>query len=82
MLSVHVGWYLPLPTPSNKLALPTQKLTHYPTQKLTTHMLPYPKTHPKTHNSQWFGRQWHKEVVSAQGALYESTVGIGRLLGG
>jgi hypothetical protein len=44
-----------------------------PTQKLITHTLPYPKTHPKTYNSQWFGRQWHKEVVSAQGAAVGTT---------
>jgi hypothetical protein len=51
MLPLQLGWYLPLPTPSNKIVLPTQKLTSYSTPKLTTHMLPYPKTHPKTHNS-------------------------------
>ena len=50
MLPLHVGWYLPLPTHSNKLALTTQKLMRNPTQKLITHTLPYPKTHPKTHN--------------------------------
>ena len=52
----------------------------YLTLKLTTHMLPYPKTHPKTHNSQRFGWQWHKEVVPAQGAAVGATVGIGRSL--
>jgi hypothetical protein len=51
MLPLHVGWYLPLPTPSNKIALPTQKLTSYSPQKLTTHTLPYPKNHPKPHKS-------------------------------
>ncbi len=43
---IWVGTYLPIPAPSNKIALPTQKLTHellYP--KLTTYALPYPKTH-------------------------------------
>jgi hypothetical protein len=74
--------YQQLPTHSNKLALTTQKLTRNPTQKLTTHMLPYPKTHTKTHNSQWFGRQWHKEVVSAQGAAVGATVRIGGSFGG
>jgi hypothetical protein len=34
-----------------QIALPTQKLMSYPTQKLITHMLPYPKYHPKSHNS-------------------------------
>ncbi len=34
------------------IALPTQKLTSYPTIKLTTHMLPDPKTQQKTHNPQ------------------------------
>jgi hypothetical protein len=82
MLLLHVGWYLPPPTPSNKLVLPTQKLTCNPIQKLATHTLPYPKTHPKTHNSQWFGLRWHKEVVSAQGAAVGTTVGIGRSFGG
>jgi hypothetical protein len=37
-------------------------------------MLPYPKTHPKTHNSQWFGQRWHKEVVSAQGAAVRGCI--------
>ncbi len=35
MLPLHVGWCLPLPIPSSKIALPTQK----------THKLPYLKTH-------------------------------------
>ncbi len=77
MLPLHVGWCLPLSTPSNKIVLPTPKLTSYCTLKHTTHTLPYPKTHPKTHNSQWFGWRWHKEVVSAQGAAVGSTVRIG-----
>jgi hypothetical protein len=81
MLPLHVGWYLPLSIPSSKITLPTQKLMSYLTLKLTTHTLPYPKTHPKTHNSQWFGWRWHKEVVSAQGAAVGATVGIGRLFG-
>jgi hypothetical protein len=51
MLLLCVGWYLPLPIPFNKIPLPTQKLRSYPTRKLTTHMLPYPKNHPKSHNS-------------------------------
>jgi hypothetical protein len=50
MLLLCVGWYLPLQTPSSKIALPTQKLISYLTLKLTTHMLPYPKTQHKTHN--------------------------------
>jgi hypothetical protein len=50
MLPLHVGWCLPLPIPSSKIAIPTQKLTNYLTLKLTTHVLPYPKTQPKTHN--------------------------------
>ncbi len=50
MLLLHVGWCLPLPIPSSKISLPTQKLTSYPTLKLTIHMLPYPKTQPKTHS--------------------------------
>ncbi len=44
MLPLHVSWYLPLPTHSNKLVLTTQKLMRNPTKKLTTHTLPYPKT--------------------------------------
>ncbi len=51
MLLLHVGWCLPLPTPSRKIGLPTQICMSYPTPKLMTHMLPYPKTHPQTHNS-------------------------------
>ncbi len=47
MLPLHVGWCLPLPIPSSKIVLPIQKLTSYPTFKLTTHMLPYPKTQQK-----------------------------------
>jgi hypothetical protein len=47
MLPLHVGLCLPLPIPSSIIALPTQKLTIYLTLKLTTHMLPYPKTHQK-----------------------------------
>jgi hypothetical protein len=82
MLPLHVCWYLPLPTHSNKLALTTPKLTRNPTQKLTTHTLSYPKTHPKAHNSQWFGWRWHKEVVSAQGAAVGATVGISGSFGG
>jgi hypothetical protein len=50
MLPLHVGWCLPLPIPSSKFVLPTRKLTSYLTLKLTTHMLPYPKTQPKPHN--------------------------------
>jgi hypothetical protein len=60
MLPLHVGWCLPLPIPSSKIALPTQKLisfltrnsqpTCYPTQKLnkklTSHTLPFPKNTP------------------------------------
>jgi hypothetical protein len=82
MLPLHVGWCLLLPTHSNKLVLTIQKLTRNPTQKLTTHMLPYTKTHPKTHNSQWFGWQWHNEDVSAEGAAVGATVGIIRSFGG
>ncbi len=52
MLPLHVGWCLPLPVPSSNIALPTQKLMSYPTLKLTTHMLPDPKTQQKTHNPQ------------------------------
>jgi hypothetical protein len=50
MLPFHVGWCLPLPSPSS-FALPTQKLTSYPTLKLTTHTLPYPKTQPTCYPS-------------------------------
>jgi hypothetical protein len=50
MLLLHVVWCLPLPIPSSKIALPTQKLMSYLTLNLTTHMLPYPKTQQKTHN--------------------------------
>jgi hypothetical protein len=50
MLPLHVGWCLPLPIPSSYITLPAQKLTSYPTLKLTTHMLPNPKTQQKTHN--------------------------------
>jgi hypothetical protein len=42
MLSLQVAWYLPLPTHSNKLALPTQKLTCLPSQKLTCKMMAFP----------------------------------------
>jgi hypothetical protein len=35
MLPLHVGWYLPLSTPSNNIVLPYPK----------THKIPYPKTH-------------------------------------
>ncbi len=52
VLSLYVGWCLPLPIPSSNIALPTQKLTSYPTLKLSTHMLPDPKTQQKTHNPQ------------------------------
>ncbi len=52
VLSLHVGWCLPLPIPSSNIVLPTQKLTSYPTLKLTTHTLPDPKTQLKTHNPQ------------------------------
>jgi hypothetical protein len=59
MLPPHVGWCLPLPIPSSKIVLPTQKLTSYPTRnsqptcyptqklnkKLTSHTLPFPKKH-------------------------------------
>jgi hypothetical protein len=38
--------------PSSKIALTTQKLSIYPTLKLTTHMLPWPKTQLKTHHPQ------------------------------
>jgi hypothetical protein len=58
MLPLHMGWCLPLPIPSSKIALPNQKLTSYPTLKLTTHTIPYQKlnqqltthtpTYPKT----------------------------------
>ncbi len=75
MLQLHVGWCLPPLIPSSKIVLPTQKLTSYPNLKLTTHMLPYPKTQPKTHNP-------HKEVVSAQGAAVGATVEIRRSFGG
>jgi hypothetical protein len=34
------------------LALPIHKLTSHLTLKLTTHTLPYPKTHQKTYNPQ------------------------------
>jgi hypothetical protein len=37
------AWCLLLPIPSSKIALPTHKLSIYPTLKLTTHTLPYPK---------------------------------------
>jgi hypothetical protein len=50
MLLLHVGWCLPLPITSSKIALPTQTLTSYLTRKPTTHMLPYPKAQQKTHN--------------------------------
>ncbi len=50
MLPLHVSWCLPLPIPSSKIVLPTQKLRSHPTLKLTTHMLPYPKTQQKNHN--------------------------------
>ncbi len=50
MLPLHVGWCLPLPIPSSYIVLPTQKLTSYPTLKLTIHTLPDPKTHQNTHN--------------------------------
>jgi hypothetical protein len=89
MLPLHVGWYLPLSTPSNKLALTTipknsrktlpknSQATRYPTLKLTQKLT--------THNG-LFGRRcgggWHKEVVSAQGAAVGATVGIGRSFGG
>jgi hypothetical protein len=52
MLPLHAGWYLPLPNPFSKIALPTQKLSIYPTLKLTTHTLPYLTTQQKTHNPQ------------------------------
>ncbi len=52
VLSLHVGWCLPLPIPSSNIALTTQKLTSYPTLKLTTHTLPDPNTQQKTHNPQ------------------------------
>jgi hypothetical protein len=54
----------------------------YLTLKLTTHMLPYPKSQQKTYNPQWFGWRWHNEVVSAQGAAVGATVGISRSFGG
>jgi hypothetical protein len=82
MLPLHVGWYLTLPTPSNKLALANQNLMHHPTQKNHKPHATLPKNSAKTHNSQWLGRRWHKEVVSAQGAAVEATVGIGRSFGG
>ncbi len=68
MLPFHVGWCLPLPIPSSKIALPTHKLTIYLTPKLTTHMLSYPKLNEKPTT--------HKEVVPAQGAAVGATVGI------
>jgi hypothetical protein len=37
--------------PLTKLHYLPKKLTSYFTQKLTTHMLPYPKNHQKSHNS-------------------------------
>jgi hypothetical protein len=46
-LASYVGWCLPLPIPSSKIALPAQKLTSYLTLKLTTHTLPYPKLNKK-----------------------------------
>jgi hypothetical protein len=52
VLSLHVGRCLPLPIPSSNIAQPTQKLTSYPTLKLTTHTLPDPKTQQETHNPQ------------------------------
>ncbi len=52
VLSLHVGWCLPLPIPSSNIVLPTPKLTSYPTLKFTTHTLPNPKTQQKTHNPQ------------------------------
>ncbi len=52
MLPFHASWCLPLPVPSSQIALPTHKLSICPTLKLTTHMLPYPKTQQKTHNPQ------------------------------
>ncbi len=41
---LHVGWCLPLPIPSSNTTLLTQKLTSYPTLKLTTHTLSDPKS--------------------------------------
>ena len=52
VLSLHVGWCLPLPILSSNIALPTQKLMSYPTLKLTTQTPPNPKTQQKTHNPQ------------------------------
>jgi hypothetical protein len=75
MLPLHVGWCLPLPIPSSKIALPIQK----------THKLPYLKTHnPHTYSTQKLNEKptTHKEVVSAQGAAVEATVGIGWSFGG
>ncbi len=63
MLPFHAGWCLPLlPIPSSKIALTTHKLSIYPTLKLTTHTLPYPKTQQKTHNPQRFS--WEEKLVA------------------
>ncbi len=74
MLLLHAGWCLPLPVLSSKIGLPTHKLSIYPTLKLTTHTLPYPKLNKKTTT--------HKEVVLAQGAIVWATIGIGWSFGG
>ncbi len=52
VLSLHVGWCLPIPIPSSNIVLPTQKLTSYPTLKLTNHTLPDPKPYQKIYNPQ------------------------------
>ncbi len=61
MLPLHVGWYLPLPIPSNKVRLPTQTLTSYPTQNSQPTHYPIQILTQKLTT--------HKEVVSALGAL-------------
>ncbi len=69
MLPLHVGWCLPLPISSSFIPLPTQKLTSYPTLKLTTYMLPNPKTQQKlTTNTLPFPKtHLRNNVLSLQG---------------
>jgi hypothetical protein len=88
MLPLHVGWCLPLPISSSNIVLPTQKLTSYPTLKLTTPHATRPKNATKNSQStttnmlpypktQWKTHNPHKEVVSAQGPSVGATVRIG-----
>ncbi len=88
VLSLYVGWCLPLPIPSSNIALPTQKLMSYPTLKLTTHMLPDPKTQQKTNNSQqptcYPAQKLNGKLTTntrTQGPSVGATVGIGRSIG-